>query len=66
MKVKVKTDKEELCFLYNDVKMLKDVTEMVARSNFSSAEARAFNQGNNFALKNVLKLIEERVTNEGK
>ena len=63
MKVKVKTVKEELCFLYNDVVMLKDVTEMVAKGNLSSPEAKAFNKGSNYAYKNVLKLIEERVEN---
>lgn len=53
--------KEELVTLYNEVGALKDVTEMIKDSKvIESAEAKAFNEGSNFAYKNVLKLIEER------
>lgn len=58
--------KEELCYLYTEVNMLLDVIKMMDEYDFKSPEAKAWNEGSKFAYKNVLKLIEERVKDEGK
>lgn len=57
--------KDELCHLYTEVNMLLDVSKMMDNYKFKSPETRAWVEGGKFALKNVLKLIEERVENEG-
>lgn len=51
---------EELDKLYHKISLLKKVTEMMKNSDFKSIEAKAFNEGCDFAYNNVLKLIEEQ------
>lgn len=58
--------KDELCHLYTEVNMLLDCSKMMDSYEFKSPETKAWVEGCKFALKNVLKLIEERVENEGK
>ena len=57
--------KQELAYLYTQINMFLEVVKMMDDVT-KSDEAKAWIEGNKFAYKNVLKLIEERVKDERK
>lgn len=62
--MKSTTKKEFVWYIYSEVSMLHDVAKMLCNTEFKSDEAKGFNAGQEFAYRNVLKLISDKVEKE--